>query len=423
MLRIFFFKLINVFQKNIMNIKKTYFNIKNVIFFIVLRFFFKKKNFFFGNIINNISILGIIISISGLIISSSIMNGLDNKIISNILNLSSHINISVKKDINIKTKIPKFFFENNINRIIPMSEKKIIIYTDHNFDIGNLIIINKKNKFLFNKYQYSYYYSKFNNLKNEIFLNKNLAKSLNINLGDKFYLFFPKFKINNNFFYSKNYSFYFSGFFVSNSDFDQNEIILFYKNNNEKISNMIKKMSLKWKIWLKNPFLAQNFKDKYKNINFLITTWKDQEKELCSLIFLEKKISSFLFLLVFFIGVINILILTNLNIIEKEKDFSILLVLGIKKRDIFCIFFLQYLINCFLGLTLGSLLGILITKKINFFMKLIFSDMDLLTIKPIILISDISFFIKITIFFSFFSIIYPFFKVIKMKPIKVLSNE
>ncbi|CAL4042852.1 Lipoprotein-releasing system transmembrane protein LolC [Buchnera aphidicola (Tetraneura ulmi)] len=395
---------------------------KNVIFFIVLRFFFKKRNFFFGHIINNISILGIVISVSGLIISSSIMNGLNSKITSNISNLSSHINISIKKNIYIKKK-PFFFFSNNINKIIPIAEKKVIIYTNRNFDVGNLIIVNKENKFFFNNYKYSYYHSKFDNSTNRIFLNKNLAKSLNISLGETFYLFFPEFnELNNDFSYSKKNHFCFSGFFVSDNIFDQNQIILFYKND-EKILNMIKEMSQEWKIWLNNPLLVQKFKNKYNNINFLVTTWKEQEKELYFLIILEKNICNFLFFLVFLIGIINIFILMNLNIIEKEKDFSILLTLGIKKKDIFFIFFLQFLINCFLGLLFGNLFGILITKNINFFMQLMFTDIDLLTIKPIILISDISFFIKITIFFSFFSIFYPFFKMTKIKPIKVLSNE
>lgn len=366
---------------------------QSIVLFIGLRFFSKKNIDSFNKLMSWSASIGISISIAAFILILSVMNGYKKELKKNILSFIPHVLITNNKNsINPKKDILNHFLNSNINNIETLTIADIIVQSKYNIAYGSMLGIQPKIKNPITPY---IVHSKQNNLetkKHRIILGKQLAKKLNVKIGDKIRLIMPNLHqkdiIN---IFSNQKLFSVIDTFFTNTEVDEYQLLI----NQEDASEMLhypKGNVTAWRLWLNNP-LNINIKDKkILSSNMIWKDWREKKGELFQAIEMEKKMISLLLTLLSIVAIFNIVSALSLLVFEKKKEIAILMTYGMTKYQIIKIFILQSLILGMVGIFFGVLSGIILTNCLNIFFPNInfpieFSIVQILTIAIITMIT------------------------------------
>lgn len=293
------------------------------------RYIFSKKKFQFISLINILSIIGIAIGASSLIIILSIFNGFSKFTINELVSQNPHISIQNPPD-ELEIKIQK------------LEDVKT-----YNYSSISEVLIDKNNSKVNATLIYSDIYE--NNS-----LSVDLSNKLNVFTSDTISVIsldqidmmisslsfpIPK-KIT-----------------IDNIDYRTKNVI---KTN---INNLKYQSSKKFlNIFLDDFNKAENLKkqllDIYHNLN--IETWKSKNFLLLLIMEIEKYFVFFVLFIVVVIASFNLFASLSMTIFEKSKDIGILRTLGVNKFQIRSIFISQGFISGLIGLIIGIILGVLI---------------------------------------------------------------
>ena len=315
---------------------------------IALRNLKPKKKEGFLKIISIFSFLGIMLGVAILIIVMSVMNGFRTELTNKILGFNPHIIIKPYNNIiseDFKVKLKSDFKDFKITEAY---NGEAVLITN---DLAKGIMIKglEENK----SYNYEFLkdniidgsYKNFN--KGSIILGKELAISLGVVVGDYLNIMSSAFISTPIGGIPKQEQFKISAVFSTGFyEFDQNVAFL---NLNDALSFFNKKKEdSNLEIYLKNPILADKFKEEIEKINesFYIYTWTDLNKSFFGALKVERNVMFLILTLIIIVAAFNIISGLTILIKNKTKEIAILKTLGLSNLSITKSFFLT-------GFTIG----------------------------------------------------------------------
>jgi len=390
------------------------------------------------------SILGISIGVMALIVVMSVMNGFHYELKKRILDATSHIEIYGGLDDQDK-------FNELSNRLDNISS--IDVYAS--FINGEGLISNSTNNHGIQirgvdpekEGQINHLFEKIvigskilNNDRYEMIIGIDLARIMDVQVGDSINLLIPKLNFGPIGSYPVIKKFIISGIFDAGIyEFDsslalisqENARKIFYKNTNTLYSGI--------QIQLKNsdetlPTESQVKQILYDlNINAFVNNWTNKNKNFFSAIQMEKRVMAIILTLIIAVAAFNLIASLTMSVYDRKKDIAILQTIGFSKLHIVRIFVMQGFIIGLIGSFVGLLLGVLIASNINTIVPFIerifniqFLSKDIYYINELpsmIMISDINFVVFVSIILALMATIYPSYVASKINPAEVLKNE
>jgi len=350
----------------------------NISFYIAYKFLRSKKNSRFTSIISKSSIIGISLGIAAIIVVMSIMNGFHSEMRNKILSMVSHViiteeNYTLKKWEELKYKIDKnhlvsgsapyvegqamISFGNNVHGIqvkgiVPKYEKNVTSLKDNIIE-GNLNEIGNK------PYQIS--------------IGKDLARKMNLDIGDKITLVIPRANSTiigivpriKRFEVSSIFNFGMQQYDKNMVFIDIEEAQLLYGTGNN-----ITGLRLKLHDLFRSPDMSGIIKSNYKP-NYIVIDWTMMNKNFFNALQMEKTMLMLLMLLIVLVATFNIISSLFMVVSEKKSDIAILKTIGMTSKNIMQIFILQGTFLGVCGIILGLLLGLIISFNLDYIVKFI----------------------------------------------------
>ena len=390
---------------------------------VAYRFLFSQYNLSFISVISKISIIGLMLGVGILITVLSVMNGFEKELREKILGFTSHMNIYPHSQFTsdeLKSVIKK---NKNIvaHSFINRNEELISSVSKNNYPII-LHSVDSKQELLTSNMSQMIQLGTFDlNESNDVVIGNVLANNLNVTIGDQITI------VNyNNLFINSN--FIVSGIFDSGIN-EYNQRFIFGNNINLSDTNQFTYIKIK----LIDPLKASSVSEELFNSYSLISSnWTETHNALFQAISNEKRVMFIILTLIIAIASFNIISSLTLLVMNKQKDIAILMSLGVRKRTIESIFLIQGFIIGIVGISLGIVLGLVLSININeivlftetlFNISLIAPDIYHLDKVPyIILASDIYNITIISFLMVLFSSVYPARKASKLIPTQSLNT-
>ena len=392
-------------------------------FLVAYRFLFSKYNLSFISIISKISIIGLMLGVGILITVLSVMNGFEKELRDKILGFTSHINIyphdqhtvdDLKSIIKTNKNILAYSF---INR----NEELVSSHSVNNYPII-MHNVTSQNELLTSNIAQMIQLGDFNlENPNNIVIGNVLANTLNITIGDQI-------TVSN---YKKTYisnKFIVSGIFDSGIN-EYNQRFIYGSNLNLHSTDQFSYIKLKLIDPLKASLISRELFNSY---SLITSNWTETHNALFQAINNEKRVMFIILSLIIAIASFNIVSSLTLLVMNKQKDIAILTSLGINKKTIESIFLIQGFIIGVAGITLGVLLGLVLSININAIVLFIESLFNVALISPdiyhldkvpyIIIVSDIYKIVIIAFLMVLVSSIYPARKASKLIPAQSLNS-
>jgi len=190
------------------------------------------------------------------------------------------------------------------------------------------------------------------------------------------------------------------------------------------------------RLYLDDAFNAEQVVEQLKSVTFsespleklTLTTWNESQGALFSAVNMEKKMMWLMLSLIVAVAAFNIVSALVMVVIEKQGEIGILQTLGLSRVGIVKIFITQGMVNGLWGVTLGSVIGVLLTLNLNEILATlginILGGGYAVQALPVQLEANNVFVIVFSaLMMSFIATLYPAFQASKTQPAEVLRNE
>lgn len=315
----------------------------------MIEFFIAKKHILERKRQSLISIIGVMIGITVLIVSIGISNGLDKNMIKSVLSISSHILVqpgsafgnyeSLKKEIEeikgVKGVIANIPAQGILKYKGPFKEY-ISGIKIQGFDLATAADAMDLNEKIV--------VGKIDDAPNSILIGSEMAGISGAGVGDELTLVSAD---------GKEINFTVSGIFKTGYyDYDANVVMINlvaaqYMNY---LDNKIKEFN----IMLNNPYDADKISAEiFKKFGIMGRTWGEMNRNLLSALALEKTVMIIVFSLIVVIAGFVVWVTLNMLVREKIKDIGIMRAMGFSKKNIGKIFLFQGFILGGIGMILG----------------------------------------------------------------------
>ena len=391
-------------------------------FLIAYRLLFSRYNLSFISIISKVSIFGLMLGVGILITVLSVMNGFEKELRDKILSFTSHVNIYPSDRVTIKDLENIINTDKNIKGYSIVQKNEVLLSSD---EIKNIpVIVHNVNQDLeSNASEISDLIidGKFKlSSPQDIVIGNILANNLRVSIGDKI-----QFTNYNKVF--KQDSFMVTGIFDSGI-YEYNQRFIY--GSDLALTNRDSYTYIKLK--LSDPLNAVKIsRDLFNQYSIISSNWTETHNALFQAIGNEKRVMFIILMLIIAITSFNIISSLSLLVLNKQKDIAVLISLGFSKISIQSIFIIQGIIIGIVGISLGVLLGLVLSTYINeiviaiesfFNISLIAPDVYHLDVVPsIVLISDVYKITIISFLMVLLSSIYPAKKAIDITPSQSLN--
>ena len=327
--------------------------------FIAYRLLRSKEESRFISIVTLSSIIAISIGIAAVIIVLSVMNGFESEIHQRILQLNSHITISIKESVSDSDDL--------IDRLKQIEEIKKI---SQDYQAKGLIESNKKTSAVMVKSFNANLQMddpmqriKSNSIdRSELIIGEGLAQSMNLILGDRISLTIPSISKKGKVSFSNNQTFEIKEILVYGlRQYDASLILI----NEEDAYELVKsnQFAKKISIDLFDIYQAKRISTMLRVMldgdDYRISDWTVDNSVLFSAINIEKMTMSSLLFLIVIIAMFNVIVMLSMSIDSKKKEIAVLKTIGFNSLDISHIFFFQGMLNVLTGIFFGCLFGII----------------------------------------------------------------
>ncbi|WP_076921071.1 lipoprotein-releasing ABC transporter permease subunit [Pseudoalteromonas sp. SK20] len=398
--------------------------------FIGLRYSRSSKGNAFISFISFFSIAGIAIGLMALFTVSSVMNGFESSLKSNMLGLIPHVEIQAKDHSKAQMNSLKPALEQSpyVDHVSLYRHGEAILQT--NKDLHGVLLqgLYDNNGSLYKitvKIVQGNWQSVLNNNYN-IAISRYLSRKLGVGLGDKLRVIMPN---------ASTYTplgrmpsqrlFKIAAIYETGSEIDMGlaftsgvSLQRVLKLSNNTVPNL--------SVSLHEPFALDQFMQDSQHIlnDFKLTDWRSSQGTLFAAVAMEKRIMSMLLGLIVLVAVFNIVSALTMMVSEKQSEVAILQTLGLTPSQVQTVFMVQGLYNGVIGTAVGASLGILLSLYIN----------ELLALVGLNLLSGISLPVKfdvvslsviavLSLAMSFLATLYPARQAAKVNPAEVLRYE
>ncbi|CAH9062625.1 lipoprotein-releasing system transmembrane subunit LolC [Pseudoalteromonas sp. S3260] len=398
--------------------------------FIGLRYSRSSKGNAFISFISFFSIAGIAIGLMALFTVSSVMNGFESSLKSNMLGLIPHVEIQAKDHSKAQMNSLKPALEQSpyVDHVSLYRHGEAILQTNkdlHGVLLQGLYDNNGSLYKITDKIVQGNWQSVLNNNYN-IAISRYLSRKLGVGLGDKLRVIMPN---------ASTYTplgrmpsqrlFKIAAIYETGSEIDMGlaftsgvSLQRVLKLSNNTVPNL--------SVSLHEPFALDQFMQDSQHIlnDFKLTDWRSSQGTLFAAVAMEKRIMSMLLGLIVLVAVFNIVSALTMMVSEKQSEVAILQTLGLTPSQVQTVFMVQGLYNGVIGTAVGASLGILLSLYIN----------ELLALVGLNLLSGISLPVKfdvvslsviavLSLAMSFLATLYPARQAAKVNPAEVLRYE
>ena len=413
---------------------------KYLVPYIAYKFLKSNKTSRFTSIISRSSIIGIALGIAAIIVVMSIMNGFHSEMRNKILSMVSHVvvtenNYTLKNWDKLKYEIDKnllvsgsapyvegqamISFKDNVHGIqlkgiVPQYEKLVTSLAE-NIVEGDLSDIGLK------PYQIS--------------IGIDLAKKMNLSVGDKITLVIPRVNSTLIGVVPRIKRFEVSSIFnFGMQQYDKN-LVFISMDEAQLLYDMgtdITGLRLKLFDLFKSPSMSKFIK---KNINpkYVVIDWTMMNKNFFKALQMEKTMLMLLMFLIVLVATFNIISSLFMVVSEKKSDIAILKTIGMNSKSIMLIFILQGTFLGALGIIFGLILGLLITLNLDYIVmfieyiighNLLDSDIYMISSVPAqVDVLDLVYVSAISFIFSIVATIYPSLTASRTMPAETLKGN
>ena len=389
----------------------------------MIEFFIAKKQMLERKKQSILSIVGVFIGITVLIVSLGVSNGLDKNMINSILSLTSHINVYSPENIQNYEELVKNIEEvKGVKGAVPTIETQgIIRYEGHGepyvagvkvvgYDLDKAIKVMKLDDYIIaGKIDLED--------KKAVLIGKELASSMGAMVGDKVKLITSE---------ETDLEMTVGGIFQSGFyEYDLNMVLIplqtaqYITYSDETVGRL--------SVRLDNPYDAQELiYDVARKLptDLYIGTWGEQNKALLSALTLEKTIMLVVFSLIAIVAGFLIWITLNTLVREKTKDIGIMRAMGFSKKNIMLIFLIQGIILGIIGIILGIIVSLILLYYIKNYAVDLVSNIYYLKDIPIeISLKEIAIIVGANFIVILISSIFPAYRAAKLENVEALRYE
>ncbi|MFQ3211726.1 MAG: lipoprotein-releasing system permease protein [Oceanospirillaceae bacterium] len=403
-----------------------------------LRYTRAQRQNHFISFISLISMLGLVLGVTVLILVLSVMNGFDQELRQRILGMVPHAIVQTAEPIMDWQHPAKLAMQvegvvgvapfvhgqgmfNNLGRVQPVllhgiepeAEARVSILPNH-MTHGTVSDLKA---------------GEFNILMGDL-----LARQLGARLGDKVTLFLPEASLTVAGIIPRLKRFNLVGIFKVGAELDANLAIMHIADASKlkRLGGGVEGLRLKLDDLFTAPAKAQQVALQLPG-QYWTSDWTRTHGSLFQAIQLERRMLGLLLMLVVAVAAFNIVSTLVMLVVEKQADIAILRTLGASQRDVMGIFIVQGSIIGFLGTLLGTLIGVVLALNITgivdwaeqvFGFKVLSADVYFISYFPsqvnledVLLISISSFILCVM------ATLYPAWRASKVEPAEVLRHE
>lgn len=192
-------------------------------------------------------------------------------------------------------------------------------------------------------------------------------------------------------------------------------------------------LRLKIKDMYQAPMVAWELMDLLKNEDLLVRDWSKMNRNWFAAVQMEKRMMFIILLLIVAVAAFNLVSTLVMTVTEKQADIAILRTLGAAPRSIMKIFMIQGAISGILGTVIGVVAGVLISVNIDVIVPFIENLFGIQFLpKEIYIISKLPSDVKFSdvfstgfsaIILSFLATLYPSFSASRVNPAEALRYE
>jgi len=410
--------------------------------FISKRYLKGKKSCLAGS--HWLSLIGIIIGVSSLLVILSVMNGMRNVVIERILASSPEIELRLHAEddfLSVTQTLDSLDFVKYIN---PVYEEEFVILNRNETILTKLTGIDldtfKKHNSLLNIFNSNPNSEQVGiisgNNRSDFFIEKSgafigyqLSREYGLNIGDRItVLSLNKYEFSSLGKIPLTANFVVQGIYSNQIPELEMNIVYVADTKLQEIANSKIKAN-KIEIYSDNFFNANNYKKVIQALfpDNIVSSWSDKNTNLYNAQNLEKGVMTFVLSLIIILSSFNLTGSFLKKVSNKKLEIGILSTIGYTKREIRNIFFYQGLLLSFIGVAVGVLLAIILLQvQLNYNVVKI-PDSGFSNIFPTLPISiQYSDFIIIpilTFIFSVLSSIIPVYRVNKLNPIELIRSK
>lgn len=417
--------------------------------FIGLRYSRSKNRTGFISFITFFSTVGILLGVASLITVVSVMNGFEGELKKRILGIVPHVIVTqeaVTNKHNNKTNSFKEWPElrtqllqqKHIQGVTPFLSSEALIQSSVNLQGVLLqgIIPELEESNIINTHMLSGSLLSLSEQAYSIVIGRSLANKLKVSMQDTVRLVLP----NKTIFTPMGRvpvqrNFIISGIFDVGSQVDDSMVYVHSKYGAKLLRRKGDGID-QLRLYLDDAFNAKQVVKSLTSVDKMafpiktlaFTTWNDSQGALFSAVNMEKKMMWLMLSLIVAVAAFNIVSALVMVVVEKQGEIGILQTLGLSRIGIVKIFITQGMVNGLWGVTLGSLLGVIIALNLNeilaaFGLNILGAGYAAQSLPVQLEINNVVVIVISALAMSFVATLYPAFQASKTQPAEVLRNE